>query len=423
MKICLVLEGSYPYTRGGVSSWVQSFTEKLPQHKFILWTIADQESKHGKFQYKLPPNITEVHENFLDSALNLRVKREANPKFSEAEKREITQLIRCQNPDWKMIFKMFHEERKNPVEFFMSEDFLEVLKEYSYDRFPFAPFSELFWTIRSMFLPFFYLVGQPIPKADLYHSVSTGYAGVLASFASLTENKPLVLTEHGIYTREREEEILRSDWVPTYYKELWISMFYMYSRFIYQTAHQVTSLFSRASLIQQELGCPPEKCTVIANGILYENFSSAKPKEENDWIDIGAIVRIAPIKDIKTMIFTFARLKQEFPNARLHIVGGVDDEEYAHECHELVEFLGVQDVLFHGVVSVPEYLEKFDFTVLTSISEGQPFALIEAMAAGRAVIATNVGCCKELIDGEPGDTLARLGCAFLPCIRRHYYKQ
>ena len=56
----------------------------------------------------------------------------------------------------------------------------------------------------------------PPPEADVYHSISTGYGGILATLGSLTYDKPLFLTEHGIYTREREEELLRAKWVlPT----------------------------------------------------------------------------------------------------------------------------------------------------------------------------------------------------------------
>ena len=53
-------------------------------------------------------------------------------------------------------------------------------------------------------------------------------------------------------------------------------------------------------------------------------------------------------------------------------------------------------------MNVRSYLEKIDFTLLTSISEGQPLAVLEAMAAGRPAVTTDVGSCQELIMG-PGD--------------------
>jgi len=409
LKICFILEGSYPYVRGGVSTWVDGYIRAMPQHEFVLWTITDLESKKGQFVYDLPPNVVEVHENSLGSSFNLKINKNPNLRFKEHEKEAISQLIRSADPDWKVILEIFNLHPSKSVEFFLSEEFLKILKDYVHEDFPFAGFSSLFWTVRSMFLPLLYLISQPMPEADLYHSASTGYAGVLGALGSIKYNKPYVVTEHGIYTREREEEILRSDWITSHFKDIWISMFFMFARLAYKQAHCVTSLYRRASLIQQDLGCAPEKCLVIRNGLQYDNFASIPEKKENDWIDIAIVARFAPIKDLKTLIYTFSRLKRDYDNVRLHIVGGVDDEEYHKECLDLIDYLGVKDIVMPGAVNIKKYLEQIDFTVLTSISEGQPFAVLESMAARRPVVATDVGCCRELIEGEEGDKFGTAG--------------
>jgi glycosyltransferase involved in cell wall biosynthesis len=414
LKICFILEGNYPYVRGGVSTWVDGYIRAMPQHEFILWTITDLESKKGQFVYTLPDNVVEVHENSLGSSFNLRINKNPNLKFSADEKDAISQLIRCAEPDWRVLLASFNLRSNKSVEFFLSEEFLKILKEYAHEEFPFAGFKDLFWTVRSMFLPLLYLIGQPMPEADLYHSPSTGYAGVLAALGSMKYNKPFVLTEHGIYTREREEEILRSDWVISYFKDFWISMFFMFARFAYKQAHRVTSLYPRAGLMQQDLGCPPEKSDVVRNGLQYETFASIPDKSEDGWIDIAAIVRFAPIKDLKTLIYTFSRLKHEFEKVRLHIVGGVDDEEYYKECLDLIDYLKIEDIIIPGSVNIRSYLEKIDFTILTSISEGQPFAVLESMAARRPVIATDVGCCRELIEGDADDNFGLAGICVPP---------
>lgn len=51
-----------------------------------------------------------------------------------------------------------------------------------------------------------------VPEADLYHCVATGYAGVLGSMAKHFHGSSLLISEHGIYTREREEEIIKAEW-------------------------------------------------------------------------------------------------------------------------------------------------------------------------------------------------------------------
>lgn len=397
-----------------MSTWVDSYIRSMPQHEFMLWTITDLADKQGQFAYELPKNVVAVHENCLGSSLNLRIHKNPNLKFSEEERKAFYQLVRCREPDWRVIMDSFNLQPSKPVEFFLSEEFLTILKEYAREEFPYASFKDLFWTLRSMLLPLLYLIGQPMPEADLYHSPSTGYAGVLAALGSMKYNKPYVLTEHGIYTREREEELLRSDWVIRYFKDFWISMFFMFARFAYQQANCVTSLYQRASLIQQELGCPAEKCEVVRNGLNFETFSAIPEKTADGWIDIAAIVRFAPIKDLKTLLYTFSQLKREFAKVRLHIIGGVDDEEYHRECLELIDYLKVEDVIMPGIVKTTTYLEKIDLTVLTSISEGQPFAVLESMAARRPAVATDVGCCRELIDGDTDDKFGPAGICVPP---------
>ncbi|MFR7798548.1 MAG: glycosyltransferase [Collinsella sp.] len=68
--------------------------------------------------------------------------------------------------------------------------------------------------------------------------------------------------------------------------------------------------------------------------------------------------------------------------------------------------LGVRDLIFTGRVNVVEYMEKLDFTILTSISEGQPLSVLESLAARRPCVTTEVGCCRELLEGAPATTLA-----------------
>ena len=118
-------------------------------------------------------------------------------------------------------------------------------------------------------------------------------------------------------------------------------------------------------------------------------------------IHIGAVLRVTPIKDVKTLIRAFAFAKQKVENLKLWVMGPMDeDETYAAECFELVEALGVQDIIFTGRINVVEYLWQMDMTILTSISEGQPLTILESYAAHKPVIATDVGNCRGLIYGE-----------------------
>ena len=91
-------------------------------------------------------------------------------------------------------------------------------------------------------------------------------------------------------------------------------------------------------------------------------------------------------------------------------MGPMDEEpEYAAECVELVQTLEIPDVIFTGNVDVSEYLGRMDFTILTSISEGQPLTILESYAAEKPVIATDVGNCRGLIYGEADDDFGTAG--------------
>lgn len=418
MRICLILEGCYPYVNGGVSTWMHQYITEMPEHEFVLWVIGAKAEDRDRFVYKLPENVVAVEQVFLDDALRVRDGALLSHRFTPEENEALRQLICSGKPDWELLFQLYQVRKVNPMSYLKSEHFLNLLTQTCQEKYPYMAFSDVFHSVRSRLLPVLYLMGTKIPAADCYHSICTGYGGLLASMGAYIHHKPLLLTEHGIYTREREEEIIRAKWVANAFKPQWISFFYMLSDLIYSRAFRVTSLFTRAMFTQIEMGCSPEKCRVIENGISYDRLAQIPLKQEDGIVDIGAVVRLAPIKDIKTMIYAFFELSCRRQDVRLHIMGGVDDEEYAQECYQLVRQLKLEDkILFTGRVNILEYFEKLDFTLLTSISEGQPLSILESFAARRPCVCTDVGCCRELLDGAPGDTLGKAGL-YVPPMQR-----
>ena len=81
MRICLVLEGCYPYVFGGVSTWMHQYINQMQEHEFVLWVIGANAENRGKFVYELPENVVEVHEVFLDDALQDERKRQENVPY------------------------------------------------------------------------------------------------------------------------------------------------------------------------------------------------------------------------------------------------------------------------------------------------------------------------------------------------------
>ena len=329
MRICLVLEGSYPYVHGGVSTWMHAYIQAMPQQEFSLWVIGAKAQDRGKFVYELPPNVKEVEEVFLDDALRLH--GEQHPVlFTADERTALRELVRLGSPDWDVLYRLFQEKGAHPLSFLQSRDFMELFTDICMKEYPYVAYADAFHTMRSMLLPVLYLLTGRVPKADVYHAISTGYGGLLACLGGSLNHAPVLLTEHGIYTREREEEIIRAEWVVPSFKSRWIRFFYLLSEEIYRRAFRVSSLFYNARRTQIEMGCNAEKCIVIPNGVQYERFCNIPLKQEDGWVDIGAVVRLAPIKDVKTMIYAFFELASRVPNVRLHIMGGVVVTKYEH---------------------------------------------------------------------------------------------
>lgn len=403
MRICIIAEGCYPYVVGGVSGWVHNMIKTFPEQEFILLTIIANRDLSGRFAYELPENVTEVYELYLEDADWGSVNKRHKTRLNQKEYHALRSLILNHEVEWDEMFDFFRNHQISINQLLMGEDFYHAVLDCYNLQYPDIVFSDFLWTMRSMYLPLFLAMSMEIPKADVYHAVATGYAGILGCMGKHFHNGQLILSEHGIYTREREEELIKAEWVQRLYKKIWIRQFKKMSQVAYEKADVVTSLYQHAKELQIELGCPKEKIAITPNGIEYkkmENLQGIQPENEG-FIHIGAILRVTPIKDVKTMIQAFAYAKRRCPQLKLWIMGPYDeDPEYAAECFKMVETMRIPDVEFTGRIQVTDYLGWMDMTILTSISEGQPLTILESFAARVPVIATDVGNCKGLLYGE-----------------------
>ena len=406
MRICMITEGCYPYIIGGVSSWVHSMIQTFPNQEFILLSIITNRDMSGKFAYELPENVTEVHELYLEDVDWGSVNKRHKSRLNQKEYHALRSLILDHEVEWGVMFDYFRSHKVSINQFLMGEDFYHAVLDCYNLQYPDIVFSDFLWTMRSMYLPLFLALSTEVPKADVYHAISTGYAGIVGSMGKYFHNGQLIVSEHGIYTREREEELIKAEWVQRLYKKIWIRQFKKMSQVAYDTADVVTSLYQHARELQIELGCPEEKTVITPNGIDYrrlENLPGISP-ENGVFIHVGAILRVTPIKDVKTMIQAFAYAKRRCPKLKLWIMGPYDEEpEYAAECFKMVEMMEIPDVEFTGRIQITDYLGWMDMTILTSISEGQPLTILESFAARVPVIATDVGNCKGLLYGEDDD--------------------
>ncbi len=227
-----------------------------------------------------------------------------------------------------------------------------------------------------------------------------------------TYGTPYFLTEHGIYTHERDIEIMNADWIyseesgyiakeeTTFFKKWWSTLFKVISSLAYEYADVISTLYRGNQLKQIEYGANPTKLSIIPNGIRLDQFDYDFEKAEPG-TTIGLVGRVVPIKDIKGFIKAVKIVSDAIPNLKALIMGPTDeDEDYFKECESLVQFMGLQHVIeFTGRINVKEYYPKLDLNILSSISEGQPMVIQEAYAYGVPTVSTDVGGCREMIYG------------------------
>lgn len=407
MKICLVAEGSYPYIAGGVSSWVNQLMQNLPEFSFEVIAISPDRAHAGQSRYNFPANMKTIHNIFLDSLLENHNPR-CRLKLSRENSEELRLLFLAKTETWPYLFKLFRnwqESGVRPHNLLLSRDFFDLISRICLEDYPRMSFCEVYWTMQSMYALVFALLLYRWPKADIYHAVSTGYAGLIAAAAADAHGGRMLLTEHGLYTREREEEIIKADWVRGYAKNIWIDYFASLARCSYSCAARVIALFERNSRLQQEMGCPAAKAMVIHNGIKADNFSNiaqqVRKRAANENLRIGAIVRVVPIKDIKTMLQAFSLVSSKIPQAEFIIMGPIDEEPlYYEECLSYKNQLNLRQAVFTGHVDIRSVLGSLDILVLSSISEGQPLAVLEGMACTLPFVCTDVGDCRMLLDNR-----------------------
>ena len=162
--------------------------------------------------------------------------------------------------------------------------------------------------------------------------------------------------------------------------------------------------------IERDLGVPSEKIELVRSGLDLSVFSSASRRDElrsefgvtADQHLIVYMGRLRTVKGVEFGIRAFATALEQLPNIRMVLAGEGDQRNFLGSLvselgiSEQVEFLGVRN-------DVPELLGAADSVLMPSLTEGFPRTAIEAMAAGKPVIATNVGGTPEaVIDGETG---------------------
>jgi glycosyltransferase involved in cell wall biosynthesis len=434
--VTLLLEGTYPFVSGGVSSWVHQIITGTPERTFAIVFIGGSQSMYDRSRYELPRNVVHLEQHFLDEVPQLSGGRRRREDHAfQDDSRRLHDAFRdpAHPPLDAMLDGLVKALAQNPVAHEL--DFLygehawnEICERYhhtSKDR----SFLEYFWTVRSIHAPLFMLarVARDVPPSRVFHVVSTGFAGFLGTLLQRARRRPLILTEHGIYTKERRIDLMQAAWIKDdedelagadkagigAFRQLWIHFFETLGRMAYASADPILSLYAGNRERQIRDGADPARTHIVPNGIDIARFAPLREERDPEIPRILALIgRVVPIKDIKTFIRAVRIVCARLPDAEGWVVGPEDeDADYAEECRELVKMQGLErNLKFLGFREVRSVFPKIGLSVLTSISEAQPLVILEGFAAGVPCLTTDVGCCRELIEGVDAEDRA-LGVA------------
>ncbi len=396
-RVCVILEGSYPYITGGVSSWMHELISQIPEVDFVVYSISPKSDQ--EMRYRLPENVVEHRDIVLSNAQRSTRRSPDKRRLFENLREFHTRLEAGSLADFDKIAALMPPGYFAYRDSYTTDIGWEMVTRGNQVGNPIYPFSDYFWAWKSAHDMLFTVIGAKAPKADLYHAISTGYAGLAAVVAKLRTGKPFLLTEHGLYHKEREMEIRRVRYIRGYQRDMWIKTYNGLSRLAYQHADLTIALFEYNRRMQIELGASEEHTRVIANGIDIERFSSIK-RTEREGFHVGLVGRVVPIKDIKTFISMSRIIHDRYPDAQFYCIGPTDeDPAYFQDCKTMVKSFRLEDCFhFTGRADVREYYSFIDVLLLTSVREAQPLVILEAYAAGIPVAATNVGNVPELLD-------------------------
>ena len=317
VRVCVLLEGSYPYITGGVSAWIHDLITNLPDIDFILYTISPK--KDMDLRYSLPENVKGHVDVVLSEPRENTKEPRDKRKIMEKVKAFHDQMKRRDTPDIMSLIGLLPEGYYLYKDAVIEDIGWDMLSEANQRNNPLYPFVDYFWAWKSAHDMMFTILGNPAPEADIYHAVSTGFAGLAALAARMRTGKPLLLTEHGLYHKEREMEIRKSDLIRGYQRDMWIHIYNSLSRICYSHADWITALFEENRQKQLDLGAPEEKTEVIPNGIDIPRFDVTRTPREG--FHVGLVGRVVPIKDIKTFILTAKIVIDSIPEAYFYCIG------------------------------------------------------------------------------------------------------
>ena len=419
--ILLATEGTYPFAKGGVSTWCHVLTSQLPEIDFKLLAVVA--NPYQEIRYDLTPNVLEVFKIPL-WGMDDPVEYSWRSPFSLAlnSKQEVTsKLIKTEFlPLWESFVRIILFTKAEPKslgkiilslhEYFLVYDYHKTMNSFGV----WSTFKHLAWDycqqenltgvtltelteVMRLLYRFLITIHIPVPKTELTHSSAAAFCGLPCVIAKLQRGTPYLLTEHGINIREQYLNLNKS--IPSLFVR----------KFLYRLMGAVVKVnFHYADIVspvcefnarwERWWGVPSEKIKVIYNGADPQKFHPTPPvkKKRPQVMNMGLIF---PLKGQLDLIKASIIVREQIPDVEFIFYGKASDENYFAQCQALVKEHKLENTInFAGFTSEPwRAYSEADVVAMASISEGFPFAIIEAMLSRATIVSTDVGGVREAI--------------------------
>ncbi|GAA4760044.1 MULTISPECIES: GT4 family glycosyltransferase PelF [Streptomyces] len=407
--VTLLTEGTYPHSHGGVSVWCDQIVTGMPDVAFDVLAVTG--TGREPVVWELPPHVTRVRSAPMwgpaPGGRPPSGRRER--RIAQAYERFATALLDpCAEDGFAPALYALADAATDGLlsPFLRSDRAIEVLASV-WNR-PGLIVREArpnlhdALTATSLLEHALRPLAAEAPRHGVSHAVSGGVA-VLPGLAGLERHGvPLLLTEHGVYLRER---YLGYRTAPYRWpvKAVVLGFFRLLAEETYRRAALITPGNRYNRLWEEQGGADPRLIRTVYNGVDPSAFPPAGPEPDGPVLSWAG--RVDPIKDLETLIRAFALVREKQPEVTLRLFGGTPrgGEAYRERCEALAAALGhAGAVRFEGrVEDITDAYAAGSVVMLSSISEGFPFTLIEAMSCGRATVSTDVGGVREAV-GEAG---------------------
>ncbi|OLO55841.1 glycosyl transferase family 1 [Actinomyces oris] len=436
VDVAIVMESTYPYLKGGVSAVVHDIITGNPDLTFGIIHITWDSRSPLKDLYGMPDNIAWVKVLYLSMEEHQEDFLRARPRDLRMNRRQRRELSRRilgallalaqdgqTEPLWDLISEGLSASRRYPVWAILgTREFMEAYHDMMPDLG--MSMTDIFWCLRDFFSLAYAVLAEPVPRAQVYHAHTTGYAMLLGVNAAREHGTKVLLTEHNLYVRDTVNTLLErrldlnvrlTDYRTfdvTGRERMWMAWWLEMGRLCYPYAYASTYLYPRAITEANELGGDSGRAIVIPNGIVTSEFDASyaarlaaieeikKEGADKHLWKLVYIARVVPIKGLLDMIDSVRLMVDRGLNIHLDVCGPTEHmPSYFEQCLTRIVEQGLESVItVRGTVKVRELLPEFDLFVLPSYNEGLPVVSLETMGAGIPTVSTDVGAVRSVVE-------------------------